>query len=61
MPFNVKNIDALKGLSPNDSIHFKFTITDNSSYAHDFLIVGKRSIEIDEDGFWEDDEYKEKK
>ena len=61
MPFNVKNIDAVKGLNFNDSIHFKFTITNNSSYAHDFVVVGSRSNEIDEDDFWDDDEYKEKK
>ena len=60
MPFNVINIDAVKELSPNDSIHFKFTITDKSSYAHDFVVVGKRSNEIDEDDFWDDDEYNKK-
>ena len=60
MPFNVINIDAVKELSPNDSIHFKFTITDKSSYAHDFVVVGKRSNEIDEDEFWDDDEYNKK-
>ena len=60
MPFNVKNIDAVKELSPKDSIHFKFTITDKSSYAHDFVVVGKRSNEIDEDDFWDDDDYNKK-
>jgi len=61
MPFNIKNIDAIKELHPNDSINFKFTITEKTSYAHDFVIVGKGSNEIDEDDFWDDDEYKEKK
>ena len=61
MPFNIKNIDAIKELHPNDSINFKFKITEKTSYAYDFVIVGKRSNEIDEDDFWDDDEYKEKK
>ena len=61
MPFNIKNIDAIKELHPNDSIHFKFKITEKTSYAYDFVIVGKGSNEIDEDDFWDDDEYKEKK
>jgi len=60
MPFNVINIDAVKELSPNDSIHFKFTITEKTSYAYDFVVVGKRSNEIYDDDFWNDDEYKEK-
>ena len=61
MPFNIKNIDAIKELHPNDSINFKFKITEKTSYAYDFVIVGKGSNEIDEDDFWDDDEYKEKK
>ena len=61
MPFNVKNIDSIKELHPNDSINFKFKITQKTSYAYDFVIVGKGSNEIDEDDFWDDDEYKEKK
>ena len=61
MPFNIKNIDAIKELHPNDSINFKFKITEKTSYAYDFVIVGKRTNEIDEDDFWDDDEYKEKK
>ena len=46
MPFNLKYIEAVKGINPNDSINFKFKITENSSYAYDFVIVGKRSKEI---------------
>ena len=61
MPFNIKNNDAIKELHPNDSINFKFKITEKTSYAYDFVIVGKRSKEINEDDFWDDDEYKEKK
>ena len=60
MPFNLKYIEAVKGINPNDSINFKFKITENNSYAYDFVVLGKRSIEIDEDDFWEDDEYKKK-
>ena len=61
MPFNLKYFDAVEDINPNDSIHFKFTITDKSSYAHDFVVVGKSSNEVDEDDFWEDDEYKKKR
>ena len=61
MPFNIKYIDAIKDVNPNDSVKFKFTITQTSSYAYDFKVVGKRSSEIDEDDFWSDDEYREKK
>ena len=60
MPFNLKYIEAVKGINPNDSINFKFKITEKSSYAYDFVVVGKRSKEIDEDDFWDDDEYKKK-
>ena len=60
MPFNLKYIDAVRDINPSDSINFKFTITENSSYAHDFVVVGERPNEIDEDDFWDDDEYKEK-
>ena len=58
MPFNLKYFDAVKDINPNDSINFKFTITENSSHAHDFEVVGKRSNEIGEDDFWDDDEYR---
>ena len=61
MPFNIKYINAIKDVNPNDSVEFKFTITQNSSYAYDFKVVGKRFSEIDEDDFWSDDEYREKK
>ena len=61
MPFNIKYIDAIKDVNPNDSVKFKFAITQNSSYAYDFKVVGKRLNEIDEDDFWNDDEYREKK
>ena len=57
MPFNIKNNDAIKELRPNDSINFKFKITEKTSYAYDFKIVGKRSKEIDEDDFWDDDDW----
>ena len=60
MPFNLKYIDAVKGINPNDSINFKFTITENTSYAYDFVVIGKRYNEIDEDDFWNDDEYRQK-
>ena len=60
MPFNLKYIEAVKGINPNDSINFKFKITEDYSYAYDFVVVGKRSKEIDEDDFWDDDEYKKK-
>ena len=33
----------------------------NTPVKGDFVVVGKRSNETDEDDFWEDDEYKEKK
>ena len=61
MPFNIKYIDAIKDVNPNDSVKLKFTITQTSSYAYDFKVVGKRFSEIDEDDFWSDDEYREKK
>ena len=61
MPFNIKYINAIKDINPNDSVNFKFTITQNSSYAYDFKVVGKRFNAIDEDEFWNDDEYREKK
>ena len=41
MHFNVENKNVVKSLSNNDSVKFKFVITETSSYATDFNIIGK--------------------
>jgi len=60
MPFNVENKNVVKNLNKNDSVKFKFIITETSSYAMDFRIIGTRINDDDEDDFWEDDEYTKK-
>ena len=60
MPFNVENKNVVKNLSKNDSVKFKFIITETSSYAMDFRIIGKHINDDSEDDFWEDDEYTKK-
>ena len=41
MHFNIENKNVVKSLSKNDSVKFKFIITETSSYATDFNIIGK--------------------
>jgi len=60
MPFNVENKNVVKNLNKNDSVKFKFIITETSSYAMDFRIIGRRIDNDGEDDFWEDDEYTKK-
>ena len=60
MHFNIENKNVVKRLSKNDSVRFKFIITETSSYATDFNIIGRRINIDDNDDFWEDDEYPKK-
>ena len=60
MNFNIENKNVVKSLSKNDSVRFKFIITETSSYATDFNIIGRRINIDDDDDFWEDDEYSKK-
>ena len=60
MHFNIENKNVVKSLSKNDSVRFKFIITETSSYATDFNIIGRRINDDGEDDFWEDDEYSKK-
>ena len=60
MHFNIENKNVVKSLSKNDSVRFKFIITETSSYATDFNIIGRRINIDDNDDFWEDDEYSKK-
>ena len=60
MHFNIENKNVVKSLSKNDSVRFKFIITETSSYATDFNIIGRRIDIDDNDDFWEDDEYSKK-
>jgi len=60
MHFNIENKNVVKSLSENDSVKFKFIITETSSYATDFNIIGKHIGNDDGDDFWEDDEYSKK-
>ena len=60
MPFNVENKNVVKNLNKNDSVKFKFIITETSSYAMDFNIIGRGINDDGEDDFWEDDEYTKK-
>ena len=60
MNFNIENKNVVKILSKNDSVRFKFIITETSSYATDFNIIGRRINIDDNDDFWEDDEYSKK-
>ena len=60
MPFNIEDKNVVESLTKNDSVKFKFIITETSSYAMDFNIIGKRIDNNDEDDFWEDDEYTKK-
>ena len=56
MHFNIENKNVVKSLSKNDSVRFKFIITETSSYAIDFNIIGKHINNDDDDDFWKDDE-----
>ena len=60
MHFNIENRNIVKGLNKNDSVKFKFIITETTSYATDFNIIGKHIGNDDSDDFWEDDEYSKK-
>ena len=63
MPFNIENKNVIKNINKNDSVQFKFIITEKNSYAMDFNILGKRidnNEDEDEDDFWKDDEYTKK-
>jgi len=60
MHFNIENKNVVKSLSKNDSVRFKFIITETTSYATDFNIIGRRINDDGEDDFWEDDEYSKK-
>ena len=55
MHFNIENKNVVKSLSKNDSVRFKFIITETSSYATDFNIIGRRINIDDDDDFCEDD------
>ena len=61
MHFNLENKNVIKSLSKNDSVKFKFVITETSSYATDFNIIGKHiNNDNNDDDFWKDDEYTKK-
>ena len=61
MHFNVENRNEIKSLSKNDSVKFKFFITETSSYATDFNIIGKHiNNDNNDDDFCKDDEYTKK-
>ena len=60
MPFNLKNLKDIVGLSIGDSVHFDFIWADTVTYAKNFRIVGKGTLPEDDDGFF-DDEYSVKR
>ena len=60
MPFKIRNKNILKDIAINDSISFKFIITEKTSYAENFKTFGKSSLKFDDDEFWTDDESKKK-
>ena len=61
MPFNIEDKSVVKHLSKNDSVKFKFIITESSSYATDFSIIGRHiNNNDDDDDFWKEDDYARK-
>ena len=61
MPFNVKLKKEIENISRGDSVRFKLIITENSSYATSFDILGNIENKFKEDDFWDDEEFSEKK
>jgi len=61
MSFNVKLIKEIDNISIGDSVRFELIITENSSYATSFDILGHIENKFEEDDFWDDEEFSEKK
>ena len=61
MPFKIKNKTILKNITKYDSVSFDFIITEKTSYAENFKKLGESSLKFEEDEFWEEDEYQQKK
>ena len=61
MPFNLKDLKDIDGLSIGDSIHFEFIWADTVTYAKNFRVVGKGQLPETENGFFKDGEYAERK
>jgi len=61
MPFDLKDLDEVEGLSIGDSVHFEFAWGDTSTWARNFKIVGQGKLpEVEEDNFFEDEDYSER-
>jgi protein SCO1/2 len=61
MPFDLKDLDEVEGLSIGDSVHFEFAWGDTSTWARNFKIVGQGKLpEVEEDDFFEDENYSER-
>jgi protein SCO1/2 len=61
MPFDLKDLKEIEGLSIGDSVHFEFVWGNTSTWARRFKIVGKGNLPIDEeDDFFEDEDYSER-
>ena len=58
MPFDLKDLKEIEGLSIGDSVHFEFVWGDTSTWARKFKVVGQGKLPEDEqDDFFEDEEY----
>jgi len=58
MPFDLKDLKEIDGLSIGDSVHFEFVWGDTSTWARKFKVVGQGKLPEDEqDDFFEDEEY----
>ena len=58
MPFDLKDLNEINGLSIGDSVHFEFVWGDTSTWARKFKVVGQGKFpEDEEDDFFEDEEY----
>jgi protein SCO1/2 len=61
MPFDLKDLKEIEGLSIGDSVHFEFVWGDTSTWARKFKVVGQGKLPEDEDDdFFEDENYSER-
>ena len=60
MPFDLKDLKEIEGLSIGDSVHFEFVWGDTSTWARNFKFVGKGKLPEDDDDFFENEDYSER-
>ncbi|MBT3180179.1 MAG: hypothetical protein HOB40_10975 [Candidatus Marinimicrobia bacterium] len=61
MPFDLKNIQEVNGLTIGDSVHFEFIWGETITFARKFKKVGIGNLPEEEDDFFEDETYSERR